>query len=517
MKALLLILSLALAAKPLPGFDQAVITLTGASCMEDLDESTVERFYALAAHPIDLNAAGRSRLLSCGLFNAFQVASLLEYRQNTGDVLSYTELALVDGFPEAVVEALRLFTVLVSSGPPGKKRNTKPHNDLMMRAAVRRDDESAVAGGFKYKLALGERAELNWGTRTTYSDGRLRPGTISAAVYGRRHLGKLVLGHFNARFGQGMALWSGFSISPYSSVSSLVRSGTGFSATSSFSPQLCGIAADFDFGRWNAGCAYSFKGNLPIAVASYASKTFTVGITATNSVISASWRIGFPNIATFGELAWKGNLAAACGLMWVPSYGRKIAVLCRYSEGVPETFAGIGTQSLDAVAALSPSQQRLTVKWSPHLEKGWLTVTPALRFAAKHNDELRLEGRGELQLDAAGWMLRSRLDIIHCSSYSWLFNAEAGHTEGVLRAWLRWTLFRVENWPDRIYVYERDAPGNFNVPAYYGKGWSISAYAAAKPSRRHTIYLRLSYIAYPWNITDKPSRAEVKLQYQLSL
>ena len=75
----------------------------------------------------------------------------------------------------------------------------------------------------------------------------------------------------------------------------------------------------------------------------------------------------------------------------------------------------------------------------------------------------------------------------------------------------------MDKWPDRIYVYERDAPGNFNVPAYYGKGWSLSFAGSLRPSRRHAFYLRLSYIGYPWMDSPKPSRTEVKLQYQLSL
>lgn len=515
MKTILVILLLAAAAEADPGFEQAVLTLSGASCLEDLDESILERFRSLAAHPVNLNSAGRSRLLSCGLLNAFQVASLVEYRQGTGDVLSYTELALVDGFTAETAEALRLFTVLSPSGPPGKRRSVKAHSDLMLRASVRSGD--SPVGGFKYKLSLGERAELNWGSRITYSDRTIRAGTVSAAYYGRKHLGKLVLGHFNARFGQGLALWSGFSVSPYSSVSSLVRSGTGFSATSSFSPSLCGIAADFDFGRWNVGCGYSLSGNLPVAVASYTSKTFTAGALATREAVSTFWRAGFPNVSFFGELAWKGGAAACGGLMWVPSYGRKIAVLCRYRDGVAEAVAGTGSASLDAVASVSASQQRIMVKWAPKTGDDRISLTPSVRLAAKRTDALRLESRAELQLGAGAWMIRSRLDIVHCSSYSWLFNAEAGHTQGPLRAWIRWTLFRVDSWHDRIYVYERDAPGNFNVPAYYGKGWSISAYGAWKPSRRHALYLRFSYIAYPWNITEKPERAEVRLQYQVSL
>lgn len=519
MKLISLIAAALVAVSPPPGFDSAVLVITGASCMEDLDESLLERFHSLEQHPLDLNAAGRSRLLSSGLLNAFQAASLLEYRQQTGDILSYTELSLIDGFPKEYTEALRLFTTLgLSDKPPGHRERRSRH-DVMLRGSVRVNEGSQPqpAWGVKYKYSLGERAEFNWGTRITYSDPQVRPGTISAAFYGRRYLGKVVIGHFAARFGQGLAQWSGFSMSAYSGVSCLSRSGTGFSSTGSMTPELCGIAADFNFGHWSAGCAYSFSGKMPMANLTYIARTFTIGVTASSKALSADWRIGIPNASVYGELTWKDGPQALCGIMWVPVYGTRIAALGRYVNGIPEAVAGIGAKGLDAVAAWSSTQARIMAKYSPSMPLGPFSFTPSLRLAARHKEAWRLEGRGELQLDIDGWVLHSRLDVVHCSGTSWLVNAEAGRSEGKLRAWLRWTLFKVENWDDRIYVYERDAPGSFNVPAYYGKGWSISAYAAFKPVARHSFYTRVSYIAYPWMTDPKLSRIEVKLQYQFSL
>lgn len=519
MRVLTALAAALLAASPGPGFEGAVLALTGAACMEDLDETVLDRFRSLELHPLDLNSCPRSRLLSCGLFNTFQVASLLEYRRQTGDILSYTELSLVDGFPQDFVEALRLFTVLGLSGQPPGHREGRSHHDVMLRGSVRKDDgaDLLAAWGVKYKFSLGERAELNWGTRTTYSNQKVTPGTLSAAIYGKRYLGKVVLGHFAARFGQGLAQWSGFSMSPYSGVSCLGKSGTGFSATGSMTAELFGAAADFNLGRWSAGVAYSLEGRQAMGNVTYIAKTFTAGLTATSKELSADWRIGFPGGSIYGELAWKNCPQALCGVMWIPVYGSKLAAVCRYIDGLPEIVAGAGAKSLDAVAAWSPRQTRIMARYAPALPAGPITVTPGLRLAARRTDVWRLEGRGELQLDCSGWMLRSRLDIVHCSGTSWLVNAEAGRSDGKLRAWGRWTLFKVENWADRIYVYERDAPGSFNVPAYCGKGWSVSVYAAFKPSRRHSFYLRASYIAYPWMSEPKPCRSEVKLQYQLSL
>ena len=519
MKLLILFAAVLFPALPITDFDTAVLTVTGASCMEDLDESLLDRLRSYAEHPIDLNSCGRSKLLSCGLMNAFQVASLLEYRQQTGDILSYAELSLIDGFPEEYVAALRHFTVLTLSDRPPGQREGRAHHDLMLRGAVKTNEgsRSQTAWGAKYRFTAGNRAEFFWGSRTTYSDGTVRPGTFSAALYGRKYLGKVVLGHFAARFGQGLAQWSGFSMSPYSGVGCLSRSGTGFSATGSMTPDLCGAAADFSLGRWTAGCGYSIKERLPIANLTYTLRSFTAGFTATSKAVSADWRIGIPNASVYGELAWKKGIQALCGVMWIPVYGTKVAAVCRYINGAPEVLAGIGAPGLDAIAAWSASQARAMVKYAPALPVGQFKLTPSLRLAAKHKDTWRLEGRGEMQLERQGWMLHSRLDIVHCSGTSWLVNAEAGRSEGKLRAWARWTLFKVEDWDDRIYVYERDAPGNFNVPAYYGKGWSLSAYLAFKPVRRHSFYTRVSYITYPWMTEPKPSRFEVKLQYGLSL
>lgn len=157
------------------------------------------------------------------------------------------------------------------------------------------------------------------------------------------------------------------------------------------------------------------------------------------------------------------------------------------------------------------------VKYAPEFHLGGLSFTPSVRFAARKTDLLRLEGRGELKFSVDKFKLNSRLDVEHCKAISWLANAEAGYDSGAFKLWLRGTLFCIDNWDDRIYVYERDAPGNFNVPAYYGRGWNASLTGGWKPSRKHAIYIRLSYVEYPWMTVDKPSKAEVKLQYMLSL
>ena len=100
MKALLI---LALCAQP----DSLVLAVSGASALEDLDESQMELYQHLETNPVNINFASRSALLSCGLFTQFQVVSLIEYRSQWGDILSMAELAAVDGFGESFARAVK--------------------------------------------------------------------------------------------------------------------------------------------------------------------------------------------------------------------------------------------------------------------------------------------------------------------------------------------------------------------------------------------------------------------------
>ena len=164
------------------GFQEALLYLSGASCVEELSEDEVARYQSLAARPVDLNTAGRSRLLASGLLTPFQVASLLDYRQRTGVVLSWTELGLVDGFSEELCRALQVFCTLgaVAGEAPGRREETRVRESVVVRGGVAAGLGSAsgsasgsagsaaglvfgrpaAVGGLKYEAAFGERAAL---------------------------------------------------------------------------------------------------------------------------------------------------------------------------------------------------------------------------------------------------------------------------------------------------------------------------------------------------------------------
>lgn len=515
------------------GFQQALLTLTGASCVEELSEDEVQHYQSLAAHPVDLNLAGRSRLLSTGLLTPFQVASLLDYRTRTGAVLSWAELALVDGFNARFVEALREFAFLgVPEGEaPGKREDQRLRQSLTLRGAWRPSE--AAAWGAKYEAALGERAAFFASVRTTLSDPKPGFPTLSAAYYGRGVLGQLVVGHFNARFGQGLVQWSGFQLSGYSSLGALRKNGTGFSPTGSYGADLLGLAADWHFGPWRLSTAYSWTGQRPILNLERSWRTVTAGLTATDEAASLEARVSLPGWSLFGEVAyaWRRGVSALAGAYLVPSYGHRWGCLLRWYGPADKRYSGLAagyeapsfSATLDAGwrTDTGAQQYKSVVQWQPALAWRGIGFRPALRLAGRFRPDetvpLRLELRATLGAEYGPWLLGGRYDLVRGCGWAWHWYAEAARRQPEWSAYLRGGLFKVDDWDDRIYVYERDAPGSFSVPARYGRGWSASLYLAWQPVRRHSLWLRLETVQYPWNLTPRDGRFECRLQYRFKM
>lgn len=528
MKRLLLLLALSGPA----GFQQALLILTGASCVEELSEDEMQRFQSLAAHPVDLNLAGRSRLLGTGLLTPYQVASLMDYRSRSGDILSWTELSLVDGFNEVLVSALQEFAVLgQSEAPPGQRQDSRFRQSLVLRGALRASGEAA--GGIKYEALWGERAALYVSARNTLTEPVPALPTFSAAWYGRRMLGQVILGHFQARFGQGLVQWSGFQLSGYGTLGAFRKNGTGFSPTGSFSPELFGIAADWHFGAWRLSTAWSWTGRRPMLNLSRSWHAVTAGLTATSEAASLEARVSLPGWSLFGEAActWQGRPSVLAGALHVPSYGRKWGMLVRWYGPSDRRYSGFAagyespTLSCTADAGwrtdTGAAQYKLLCQWKPAYEWRQVQLQPALRLSARYRpaDDAawRRELRGTLTAQSGPWLLSGRYDAVWCRGFAWQWYAEAARKTDAWALYLRGGIFKVDDWEDRIYVYERDAPGSFTVPARYGRGWNASLYAAWHLSRRHSLWLRLETVQYPWNLTPKPGRLEARLQYRFRI
>ena len=567
-------------------FRDAVLLLSGASSMEELSAEELERYEDLRRKPLDLNRCSRSRLLACGLFTPFQVASILEHRRQGGEILSLTELMLIEGFTSRKVDALRHFIVIrAEDGPIGAKK-LRPELDLELRGAVSvpvpdsrsKDREEQRTGyGSKLHLSLGQRAELSIVGRKSYDSGRFGPVSASAVYYGRRYLGKVVLGAFNARFGEGLTQWSGFSLSSLSSVASFRKSGSGLSPSASFSPGMTGMAADFNLRRFTLstaiGCAPEALAKLglftkasgstapgieALADLSWTGRLIHAGVTATCEAAGVHFLGSLPNLSLFGEtsLTYKGAFSAIAGTVWTPEYARKFALQLRWfdpsikgknsgaafgfelpdwcftldaryrADTRKQKYRGFLRYSKEIILPARPRAPSSVPPPEVNLPEASVSVparslTVSARLAANYAPgeahHTRVELRSELAFNSGAWKFSTRLDGIYCASFAFHAFLEAGYLTPKLSSYLRLGGFLIDNWDDRIWVYERDAPGSFTVPAYYGRGVHCSLYCAWKPSRHHSLYLRTSLVSYPGNPSPKNGKFEFKLQYRLRI
>jgi len=535
--------------------EEEILFLSGASCLEELSESEMERFRSLEEHPVGLNYAGKSRLLSCGLFSMYQVASLLDYRNRNGNILSYKELSLVDGFSEDFAGALKPFTSLESSAAtlsPNRALRKLSQNISLTLSSRGCSPSSSDASGFAYRFSydaeIGSRAKILWTNRRNYSSGKSRLSFPSMAYYFERpsFSGKVVLGNFSAKFGQGVALWSGFRLDSYSSAAAFSLNGNGISPTASALASFCGIAADCIFGkRLSLATGYSFLSEERelFAALNYASSRLSAGLLGTSERASSFFRFALGGASLFGECSIdydSGKVSSVGGILAVPRYAHKYALLLRY-YGSPKfkKYSGVAlgadlpwmAASLDCGFRLSDKkeQYRLLFTLKPQLKLLGSDFIPGLRYYGKLQKEsdgkptLRHDLRAEAGFqDKDKWSLTGRYNIVCCKDFAYLWYIQAGRhfrlfKEGSGSVFVRGGTFKVDNWEDRIYAYQKDTPGTFNVPAYYGRGWDVSLYASLKITHRHSLYLRFSHTAYPWMERSKPAKSEVRLMYRIKI
>lgn len=579
----------------------AVARLTGENNPENIDQQTFEQLSNWLSHPLPVNLSSRSKLLSSGLFTPYQVATLTDCRDRSGDILSLEELALIDGFSAETAAALAPFISLRSdslSGRPRQSTESGKHyhsknctHKLQLRNSARMPDTGGceVGYGIKYRLASPGGIEAGIGLNRGYTDKNYWPagGTFFLAYYGRNHLGKLVVGDYNLRLGQGLAVWTGFTVSSISFPDSFYRRSFGISPCISYSTgsSLKGIAADFIFGKLTLALSLGLDGfdkalsrklsgrDFPLNSLSLrpcanlawsgrkVTASFTVAATSgtldragdfSDVILSGDFRCCVRGVDIFSEAAFNAvrkEPSAIVGTVFRPSDRLETGIYAKYQKdtwciALGGRFSTGRKVSLAGKSGFGSSVPRHSGNFT--LEGLWydygkfkgteyggqirLTFNYFLRLTPFISLDFRLSQRNRTAGERNRSELRSRFvwtdgiwnaaavtDAVHCSDFAILGYAEGGRSSGKFSCHLRAGCFLIDNWEDRIYVYERDMPGNFNVPAFRGRGCWVSAYSSFKLSRLLKLYIRAGYTGYPFEKTPdgeqknfRPGRTEVK-------
>ena len=572
-----------------------IMSLQGAESPEDMDPYDVEILEDLLRKPLQINHVSVSRLKESGLLTHYQAVSLADYRSRHGDVLSYSELAAVDGFGEAFVQKISSFISLESASLPGlPMADSKAGHEIVLKSASKTlfasDASNYVEYLYAVKYSLSDAGNYSAGLAFSkpYGSGWI-PETICGYLrYDlKRGRGKVIAGDFNARFGQGLALWNGMSVGSLASPSAYLKRSSGISPSSSFSGTyaLRGLSADMTYGRIRlsafaaAECLDNGPSILPALNVSYFGRYGQAGITHYAEFTSASDRIFIPDMKTSGDLSfciagtdifsecaydWASEeFAALAGTVFPAGEDMRMAVMVRfypsgfrplrsaaarsttrcsneYSVSLSgETSLG-GWVDLRGKEGFGSSVRRTSCQFS--LDAGYfpepkgsenlhdlqlkantewmIMLTEAFRLKLKASERIRTWGksfRTEVRTDLTymcdPWNATLRLNVVNCDRTGFLTYLEGGRKTQKCALYLRQGLFFIDEWDDRIYSYERDAPGSFSVPAYYGRGVWTALTGSWRFSRWGRVYARAGILAYPFMQKKKPGKAELKLQF----
>ena len=242
--------------------------------------------------PLNLNTATVEQLENLGLLNDFQIAAFLQYRSDYGDLVGVSELQYVPGFSAQLIALLQPYISF---------RRTEIYNltwanirrfgrsDLMMRytrglnekrgysSEIIRDSTRKNAWylgspdvlWIRYqfnamnKLRVGFVARKNAGEE--FFNGSQKQGFpfysgfIAISDVGR--IKNLVVGNYRLQFGQGLCLWSGFSLGKSVDGSTMKKRPQGVRpyTSSARSGYFQGVASTLKFGQIDVSTFFSHR------------------------------------------------------------------------------------------------------------------------------------------------------------------------------------------------------------------------------------------------------------------
>jgi len=527
----------------------------------------MERYAELQGHPLPINMADRNRLVSSGLISSYQAASLLDYRTRHGDVLSAAELSAVDGFGLAFAMALSRFVSFSSVRQPGALAGDGRWGGSVSARLSEKDGAWSEAVKAKSSGRDG-RFELALAAKFGADGSR----SASFSLMRRYRRGKLLLGDYNARFGQGLALWSGFSMSGFMDPAAFSRRPSGLSSTWSYgSTSNRGVAADISFGHVSVSAMVAMPGLrgwmdegekleatiLPAVNVNWYGRRGDIGVTgawgigaegASRGKVSTDGRICIAGVDVFGEVAadfMSSTIAGLAGVV-VPVGKSKLGLLGRYyparyssdGAGAARAWSKVADEAgVSLGLSLGNFASNVDYAWRPSsgdrqlkgiLSGNWrlsgrLSMKPKLTVRLRDYDlRTRAELRSDLLWNRGRWKATFRADGVWAGTFGFLGYLEPGFDDGRGAAYIRATVFFADEWDARIYSYERDVPGCYNVPAYYRRGLSASFYASRKFSLRRArlkVNLRAGWTSYPWKSPgqeeSKENSAMARLQVTL--
>lgn len=257
--------------------------------IEDDDlASAIAHFEELLLRPLPVNRATRGELEELLVLSGFQIESILNYRENNGNILSAAELSLVHGFDEQIVDVIAPFltfgdyddqgALIPKFGSLGEffrvcdsqlylKSSRNLHYDPMFSPITKEEFEQKpnsrylgtpyymqlrfksnlgpnIGAGFTLENDIGERFMPEGGPMVDFFSFHIELKNIGK-------LKKIIIGDYSVRAGQGLTVWNSFSLGGIGEPSALYKKGSIFlpSTSAQEGKSFRGAAASFSFGK----------------------------------------------------------------------------------------------------------------------------------------------------------------------------------------------------------------------------------------------------------------------------
>lgn len=275
------------------GIEQQIENLAERTDIEEDYSDWLEEINLLRERPVNLNSGNENELRRLFFLNELQITNLLEYTATYGQLVSVYELQVIDGFNEKVVNQILPF-ISLSEYIPEKfslKRALKyGSTDVMLRYqrvlqpqkgyqkvsdSIRLlhpsdyylgDQNSLftrVQYSYKDYLKIGFVADKDPGETFLPKSDTLRKGFdfYSAHLF-LKNIGRikqLAIGDYHVQFGQGLTMWSGFSVGKAAGSVVMRKRAPALRAHASSNEYdfMRGAATTVEFGKFDVTAFYS--------------------------------------------------------------------------------------------------------------------------------------------------------------------------------------------------------------------------------------------------------------------
>lgn len=189
-------------------------------------------------------------------------------------------------------------------------------------------------------------------------------------------------------------------------------------------------------------------------------------------------------------------------LQYQPS--REMSIYVRWRSDNKETNASIlpDGQQIEQIIPTQRNSLRLHFQYKVHRSLTLRTRLEHSWYRQGEPDNLEQKDKGFIMYQDISWKLGWRWDLT-----------------------ARYAIFDAQNFNTRIYAYENDILGFFNIPAYYGVGSRYYLMLNYKPNKRFEFWARYAISKFQWDDVQGSGlsevqgdhRSEIKLQMKINL